>query len=191
MLNSCLEKYLIVYQFQNLVLKNTRSNYILLPRMGLPGLGKANQPQNSGEYTWSFTGWSQEETQSISSSFLISTPSQPRDLLAAFFDWTSLPCRDPPALTPSWPPCCCPSSNLQKKHRMTRPVSHGFPAAVPAPGSERPQEEPLLAVEASRTRKVSSTLLHWLMMSWGWRATDWSPAAGAQCNNTRSCRPAG
>ena len=35
MLNSCLEKYLIVYQFQNLALKNTRSNYILLPRMGL------------------------------------------------------------------------------------------------------------------------------------------------------------
>ena len=35
MLNSCLEKYSIVYQFQNLVLKNTRSIRILLPRMGL------------------------------------------------------------------------------------------------------------------------------------------------------------
>ena len=35
MLNSCLEKYSIVYQFQNLVLKNTQSNKILLPRMGL------------------------------------------------------------------------------------------------------------------------------------------------------------
>ena len=44
MLNSCLEKYSIVYQFQNLVLKNTRSNKILLPRMGLA----AAQPCNCG-----------------------------------------------------------------------------------------------------------------------------------------------
>ena len=49
----------------------------------------------------------------------------------------------------------------------------------------------LLAAVASRARKVSSTLLHWLKMSFGWRDGDWSPAAGAQCNTTRSFRPAG
>ena len=37
MLNSCLEKYLIVYQFQNILLKKTRLNSILLPCMGLTG----------------------------------------------------------------------------------------------------------------------------------------------------------